>query len=65
MREYKYHVVVQYSCSLGEKGDVVSRHNTYENAVKASRRSGWDSFLKIESRIEKETTFNNSKRGAK
>lgn len=43
----KYSVVVQYDCGLGDKGNIVSAHKTYELARSAARMSGFDTFLAI------------------
>ena len=47
MTTKRYAVVVQYQCGIGDKGDVISRHKTYELARAASKRTGYDSFLAI------------------
>ena len=40
-------VVVQYDCRLGEKGEMVSKHKTYDAARKAAKKTGFDEFLAI------------------
>lgn len=45
-----YAVVVAYGCRLGDKGTVVSVHATRKLAERKAKRSGFDSFLKIEER---------------
>lgn len=44
---FKFATVFDYATSRYERGDIFSRHRTYEAARKAAKRSGWDSFLSI------------------
>lgn len=48
----QYLVIVQYDCRLGNRGKVISRHNSYDAARKAARKTEHDSFLRIEPREE-------------
>jgi hypothetical protein len=43
--KFLYAVVAAYDFSVLRRGDVISRHKTYESALKAARKS---SMLKIE-----------------
>lgn len=45
--EFKVQIVVAYSCGLGEKGTIISRHKSYAAAERALKKSGYDSFLAI------------------
>jgi hypothetical protein len=42
--QHRYAVVAAYAHAGFERGDIISRHSTYELARKAARRSGYDSF---------------------
>jgi len=47
MKKYTHTVVIAYECRLGKRGDIVSKHSSYELARTAAKRSGFDSFLAI------------------
>lgn len=47
-RGARYAVAVHYSAPrLGEAGEIVSTHGTYDLARAAAKRSGWDDHLAI------------------
>jgi len=37
-REYKYYVVLAYECWAGQRGELMSRHTTYELAERAAKQ---------------------------
>lgn len=47
MNKFKYVVRVFYDCRLGNRGDIISRHKSYDAAAKAVRKNGFASFLEI------------------
>ena len=57
MKNKKWLVIINYDCRLGESGEIVSRHSTIELAEKASKRTGYDSFLCIREEEEESVTF--------
>jgi hypothetical protein len=44
---FRYAVVCAYSGPFGERGDVLSRHRTYDAAVRAMNRKGDGGWLKV------------------
>jgi hypothetical protein len=46
---YRYAVVVNYGCRIGEPGHILSRHKTYKAASDSLRLSGYATFLRIDS----------------
>lgn len=44
----KWQLVFAYDCNAGKRGEVYSRHSTYELAEKACKRSGYNDYLRIE-----------------
>jgi len=46
-RDYRYLLVFSYDSGSYENGDVLSTHSTYELAQKASKKSGYNTFLRI------------------
>lgn len=41
-------VWVQHECRLGAPGTLISRHTTYRAAREKARKTGFDSFLRIQ-----------------
>lgn len=44
---YQYAVVAEYAFTHYEKGQIVSRHRTYQAAEKASKKGGYESFKTV------------------
>ena len=51
-RIYTWSVVINYSCNLGDRGEVVSRHTSYELAAAALRRSIYADHLRLDEIFE-------------